>query len=162
MVHASLWILSDMSNAELRVILKNHIARYPQIQAQDIYKLLHQAALGSEHAVQNEQEARAWLERELAEIGAGPDDLLFDPISPDGQIVRVHLRPYVAAGRDPGSLLRAFIHTANDRHGSLDKLKEYGEIAARLKDAGPLSFSGEAIRSFFATMEGQGFPAVHH
>lgn len=132
------------------------------MKVQDLYKLLHQAALGSEHAVRDEQAAHNWLEHELEEMGAGPDDPLFDPISPDGQILRVHLRPYLQAGNDPEKLLQAFIQTANDWHGSLENLKEYGTVAAQLTQTGMKSIQPEEIKTFFAKMESQGFPAVHH
>lgn len=143
-------------------ILTSHITRYASIQVQDVYKLLHQAALGSEHAVRDEQVARDCLERELAEMGAGPDDPLMDPLSPDGQILRVHLRPYLRAGKDPETLLQAFIRTANEWHASPERLKEYGAAAARLAQAGKGPIRREEIEAFFAKMEEQDFPAVHH
>jgi hypothetical protein len=34
----------------IETVLHSHIARYPALQIQDLYKLLHQAAMGSEHA----------------------------------------------------------------------------------------------------------------
>jgi len=143
-------------------ILQDHLLRYPQMQILDLYKLLHQAALGSEHAVRDEQAARDWLERELAEIGDGPDDPLMDPLSPDGQILRVHLRPYLRAGKDPEKLLAAFIQTANNWRGSLDMLKEYGAVAARLALSGTGEIRWEEIEAFFAKMEEQHFPPKHH
>ncbi len=143
----------------LSQILISHLARTPSMQVQDVYKLLHQAALGSEHAARDEQAARDWLERELAEMGDGPDDPLLDLLSPNGQIVRVHLRPYLRAGKNPDTLLRAFIRTANEWRGSLDKLKEYGAAAAQ---TGAESIRREEIEAFFAKMEEQDFPAVHH
>ena len=143
-------------------MIKAHLLRYPQMQMADLYKLLHQAALGSEHAVRDEQAARDWLERELAEMGDGPDDPLMDPLPPDGQILRVHLRPYLRAGKNPETLLRAFIQTANEWRGSPEKLKEYGAAAARLAQAGTGSIRQEEIEAFFAKMEEQDFPAVHH
>jgi hypothetical protein len=82
-------------------VLHAHIARYPAMQIQDIYKLVHQAAMGSEHAISSARGPRMWLERELAEMGSGPEETLIDPISGDGQIVRVHLRPFLARGGDP-------------------------------------------------------------
>jgi hypothetical protein len=142
--------------------LTNHFTRYPAIQTQDIYKLLHQAALGSDHAVRDEQEAKDWLERELAEMGEGPDDPLLDPISPDGQILRIHLRPYLRAGRDPENLLRAFIHTANEWQGSPELLKEYADTVAGMMLPVTSQFSPEDFKAFFSKMETQGFPAVHH
>lgn len=147
----------------LNQILSLHFTCTPLMQVQDVYKLLHQAAMGSEHAVGDEQAARDWLECELSEMGAGPDDPLLDPLSPDGQILRVHLRPYLRAGKNPETLLRAFIQTANEWRGSPEKLKEYGVAAARLlTQAGTGSFKQGDFEAFFAKMEAQGFPAVHH
>jgi hypothetical protein len=147
---------------EIHQILAAHLARYPQIQMADLYKLLHQAALGSEHAVSVEQEARKWLDRELAEMEAGSDDPLLDPISPDRQILRVHLRPYIHAGKDPEILLCAFIRTANEWHGSLKKLRDYGTTAMQMMKQFAGQFSPEEIETYFEKMESQGFPAMHH
>ena len=79
-------------------ILHSHHERYPEMGIQDVYKLAHQAALGPGHAVGNPAGARDYLERELDDMGAGPVEPLFDPISADGELVRVHLRPYLEAG----------------------------------------------------------------
>ncbi|HZW04755.1 MAG TPA: hypothetical protein VFF68_12555, partial [Anaerolineaceae bacterium] len=64
-------------------ILRAHHARYPRMQIQDEYKLIHQAALGSEHAVDSPEMARKWLIQEAAAMGNGPDEPVFDPISDD-------------------------------------------------------------------------------
>ncbi len=143
-------------------ILTHHLAHYPAMQVQDLYKLLHQAAMGSEHAVHDEQAVRNWLERELAEMGAGPDDPLLDPLSPDGAIVRVHLRPYTTAGKDPEILLQAFLRTANEWSGSAEKLMQYAAAAAQWAQASTGPIQRQEIETFFAGMEAQGFLAVHH
>jgi hypothetical protein len=143
-------------------ILTSHYALTPDMLVQDVYKLLHQAAMGSEHAVHDEQATRDRLERELAEMGEGSDEPLLDPISPDRQILRVHLRPYLRAGKDVETLLRAFVRTATEWSGSPEKLKEYGAAAARLAQMGTGSIRREEIEAFFSKMEQQGFPAVHH
>jgi hypothetical protein len=146
----------------LSQLLVCHNARYPQMQMQDLYKLLHQAALGSEHAVHDEQAARDWLERELAEMGAGSDDPLLDPITVDGQILRVHLRPYLKAGKNPEILLQAFIQTANEWRGTLDTLKEHAAAVLELAHSESFQFSSLKFMDFFAKMESQDFPACHH
>ncbi len=143
-------------------ILTSSLARTPAMQVQDLYKLLHLAAFGSVHAISDEQSARDWLDREINEMGSVPDDPLVEPLSPDGQILRVNIRPYVREGRDKEALLRSFILTANHWHGSLEKLKEFGRIAGELAVKGVLPFSGDEVLGFFASMEAQGFPAVHH
>jgi len=132
------------------------------MQVQDLYKLLHQAALGSEHAACAGPAAWDWLKRELNEMGDGPDDPLTDPISPQGQILRIHLRPYVSTGKPPQTLLQAFIRTADEWPGSLEKLKQYGAAAAQLAQPGTGSIRREEIEVYFVKMEKQDFPAVHH
>ena len=152
----------DLEINSLQLVLTAHFIRTPAMQVQDVYKLLHQAALGSEHAVQDEQQARAWLEHELVEMGVGPDDPLIDPLPPDGSIVRVHLRPFQQAAKDLQELLHAFIRTANEWHGSVDTLKVFYAQAVELAQAGSLPVRFEEVRAFFGKLEEQGFPAVYH
>ena len=99
-------------------LLRRHLARYPEMQLPDFYKLVHQASMGSEHAVTDERRARSCLEQELARIGEGPEEPMLDPIRPDGAVLRVHLRPYLASGADPDRLLEAFVRTAGEVAGS--------------------------------------------
>ncbi len=54
-----------------------------------MYRLIHQAALGSEHAISNLEDAGKWMEHVLAEMGAGADKPVMDPIFDDEQIMRV-------------------------------------------------------------------------
>jgi hypothetical protein len=138
-------------------VLQNHLARYPDLKIWDLYKLLHQAALGSEHAVPDPASAERWLVRELTEMDQGIPEPLIDPISHNGEIVRVHLRPYVAAGHDPQGLLDAFIRTANGHRGDAHLLERYWADAVAL-----VVFPAHQMKQFFHELEAKGFPAVHH
>ncbi|KAF0109158.1 MAG: Uncharacterized protein FD146_202 [Anaerolineaceae bacterium] len=151
-----------MVAAGVERILIEHAGRYPGMQVQDVYKLLLQAALGSEHAAGDEAWARRWLERELADMGLGPDEPLFDLISPDGEIVRVHLRPYTRAGKDPEKLLGAFLNTAGAFSGSRGQLRDFGSETARLCLKGQIPFDGQRFAAFFKSMDDEDFPVVHH
>jgi hypothetical protein len=146
----------------MRRILNAHAARYPHWALDDLYKLLHQAAMGSEHAVSDEAHARDWLTRELAGLGAGPEEPLIDPISPASEVVRVHLRPYVRRQLEEELLLEAFIRTAREFQGSADRIVEYAETAADLAREGPLRFDSDELAEFVARMKKAGFPPVHH
>lgn len=138
-------------------ILRAHLARYPAMQIQDVYKLVHQAALGSEHAVSSLEGVRKWMERELAEMGEGPVEPVLDPISEDGQILRVHLRPFVAGGGDPSVLLDAFIQTANEYRGDAQTLKTYWKSATNVGHFPPAEMD-----DFIQSMQAEIYPAVHH
>ncbi len=146
--------------ALLRRVLVAQVARYPAMTVQDLYKLLHQAALGSEHAVPDPAAARRWMAWEWAALPPGPPEPLIDTLSPG--IVRVHLRPYKAAGGDPDALVEAFVATANSGGGGTERLARYGRLAVEWAGEGVLPFSPAEVSAYLADRAAQGFPAVHH
>jgi len=146
----------------MRDILIDHARRHPCWALEDLYKLVHQGAMGSEHAVIDEARAREWLARELKDLKSGPEEPLLDPISSDGLIVRVHLRPLVRLSLDPGLLLAAFVRTAREFRGSTERIEESFAEAAGLARDELLAFDEADVNGFFARMKVAGFPAVHH
>jgi hypothetical protein len=150
------------SDGGLQAILADHYGRFPLMELEDLYKLVHQAAMGSEHAVSDTAAARAWLDRETENLGQGPPDPEIDPLAPDSSIVRVHLRPYLMGGGNPEELLSAFLETANLFAGSETRLRRYWGFAADMAIAGELPFDADEMAAYFARLDSSGFPAVHH
>ena len=153
----------SIDEARFRQLLTGQQERYPQWQVPDLYKFIHQAALGSEHAVRDTAMARDWLTREIADL---PDiaavEPLIDTLSHDSRLARIHLRPFLQAGGSPDSLLAAFVRTANQFPGQPDMLRSYWHIAEQMAAEGLLSFSPSDLRTFFTDMHARDFPAVHH
>jgi len=134
----------------------------PRWQLQDVYKLAFQAALGSEHAAPSESAARQWLEGEVAALGTDPREPKLEPISPHGQIARVNLRPYVAAGGSLDALLGAFLRTAATWQGNRETLRQYLQLAHDLMVRGELAFPPAEAGTCFGQLADQGFPPAHH
>lgn len=155
-------MLDRSIDAPLSDVVVDHATRYPFWELDDLYKLVHQAAMGSEHALTNEVHARAFLLQELAAMGRGPDEPLIDSISGDGSIVRVHLRPFASLGLDPEVLVQAFVRTARECHGSPDRVEAGLQDAAHLAAERRLSFGESDVRLLLSRMRDAGFPAVHH
>ena len=146
----------------MRAILIEHSQRYPQWAINDLYKLIHQSVMGSDHALSSEDRVRDWLKTELNSLVPGPDEPLIDPISPGGQIVRIHLRPFSKLNLEEEKLLQAFIHTAQTVTPDPNRLLEYAVLAKRLAEDGHLSFDADEISVYFQELRDSGFPAVHH
>lgn len=146
----------------MRTILLNHAQRYPAWGVPDMYKLIHQAAMGSEHAISDEIQVREFLLKELANFGPGPDEPLLDPITPDGKLLRIHLRPFVQLNLNQEELLSAFIRTGEMISPSAEKMSEYSNAAYELALDGRLGLKAGAISDFIQTMTVSAFPAVHH
>jgi hypothetical protein len=122
----------DPESMAIRRIILAQVARYPQMQPQDLYKLLHQAAMGSEHAMSDTAGVRTWMTSEFAAMGEGPADPMVDTISPEGNVVRVYLRPWVRVGRSTDSLTLAFMATARAIPQDTTRLKRYLSVAEAL------------------------------
>ena len=143
-------------------IVARHLVRYPAMELEDVYKLAHQACLGSEHAVSDRARAEQRLQSEVAQLGDGPPEPMLDPISTDGRIVRVHLRPYLAADGDASELLDAFVRTANGFRGSVERLTSCWARVEAMTAEGVVPFTPDDAAALLRRMEAVGFPAVHH
>jgi hypothetical protein len=143
-------------------LLAQHLHRYPHLQLPDIYKLLHQAAMGPGHALSDRTAARVRLKEEAADLGTGPDDTLADTISPDGKLARIHLRPYLQAGHNLDRLADAFVETAQTFRGDPDKLVKFCACLGDLAAADGIPFAREEVVRYFESIAAQGYPVVHH
>ena len=143
-------------------VIEGHWGRYPGMQVADLYKLLHQGAMGSEHAVPRAEAARDWMEGELATMGEGPPEPLVDTIAPAGDHVRIHLRAFVERGGDPDVLLSAFVGTANGDTGSEDSLRCALQTARTMAREGRLPWGEDELARYFDDREADRYPAVHH
>lgn len=159
---ALLYPMTASGQAPFEDVLTTHLERYPRMQLQDLYKLVHQAALGSEHAVDDAASARAWLSGEIETLGEGPDEPKLDPLLPDSGVVRVHLRPWIASGGNTDSLLSAFVMTANSYAGSGNLLLQLWGVATELAATSRLPFDPTEMGDFIREMEESRFPAMRH
>jgi hypothetical protein len=148
--------------AAIRPIVARQFARYPQMGPQDVYKLVFQAAMGSRHAGLDSAMAAQWLDREIASLAAGPAEPILDTISPDGRMVRVNLRPYLAAGGSRAALLDAFVRTARDFGGSIPRLRRELAGVERMAGLGEVPLPRAALHGYFERMRVRGYPAVEH
>ena len=145
-----------------QLIIQSQLSLYPEIQIDDLYKLTYQAALGSEHAINNTEEARDWLFRELTELQNIPPVPLYEEISPFGIILRLNLAPFMEIGGDPDALLDAFLKTVNEFNGNYDKFELYWSGIVELALKGEINFDVAELKDFHQQLSRQGYPAIHH
>jgi hypothetical protein len=136
----------------------------PSAEAEDAYKWLFQAARGGEHAAPSEESARAWLLKEWATLGpAQPGEPLLVPLRPDGEVVRLNLRPYRDAGGETDALLAAFLASARsfrpDPALFVEAWRKLGEILSGERHG---KVSPAAFDDLDRASEGLGWPARHH
>ena len=156
---------SEETAARFIPVIRWHAERYPHLQVEDLYKLLHQSVAGPAHAIDDPEMARQWLMREWSALGNPFEtEETYEPLSSDGRLVRVNLRPWRTAGHAPEAVLNAFVRTAGTLppdtahiRTELDAILACSELLA---DGLPLS--GPVIQSFFNDRARDRYPAIHH
>ena len=149
-------------DAAWATLVRAHLARYPAMQPADAYKLLHQATLGSEHAVSSREMASQWLTREIAELPPGPVEPMVDTLGMEGRFARIHLRPFLAAGGSPDSLLTAFVRTAQVAARDTAQLACALDAVRRLVAAHEVTWAADSVDRLFRNAAAAGYPAMHH
>jgi hypothetical protein len=141
--------------------LESAVARTPEMEPADLYKLLHQGWLGPGHMAPSLETARHHLdvERSRLSLGGQPEPRLEALPGPHG-LVRVHLRAWPVESDD--TLASAFVITAEtvvpDPEGLV---RELVRVGAHLETLG-LPFDENTWRAFVDARVAEGLPAVHH
>lgn len=154
-----------MSDEPLPVLIQTHLLRYPRSEITDVYKLLHQATFGPGHLITNKKAAREWLERESERLIPTNKEALVESIHPAGQIVRLHLRPYLAYGGKIKLLLDALIRSAEQTQGEAGLMARRWAVFNELCQPGGTyadRFDHQEIMLFGRTREREGWSAAHH
>ena len=133
------------------------LQRYPAMQIQDLYKLVYQATMGNEHLMTDSAAAHGYLIHELESIQASAAAPLLEEISPDGEVVRLNLRPFKARHGDHRVLFQAMLQTARTFQKSPEQLERH---LRELEKTAP--FDAVKMQAYFREMREQNYPATHH
>jgi len=150
---------AEVKKEALKRILDQQLAMYPEMKVQDCYTLVYQGVMGRGPAVSSAGAAEDWLRQEILDSSVFPSkEPLFEEISPDGAVLRINLRPFLAAAGDTDRLLTAFIRTGREFRGSSYTLFEWWSALVSMQNR----FAPEDMKEFMDRQSRNNFPAVHH
>ena len=142
-------------------LIIEHLKQRPAARAQDIYKLLYQGVFGVGHIFSD----RAWdiLVEEAGRISLDEhlDDPLFEPVSPDGSMVRVNLRQYINQGGDLGALYEVMKKSATHT-GDPDVFLGYWSIFKKLVSEEDLMVDAGEVKMLDELIERESVKPMHH
>ena len=136
----------------------------PDLRIEDAYKWLVHATRGGEHAVDNEFAVRKWLEKEWATLGPPhPGEPLWTPLTADGRIGRLNLRPFKAQGGSADDLHAAFLASADSFAADPARFRAAWNALGRALESNPRGHLTRAEwRRLDALARKDGYPARHH
>ena len=144
-----------------RYFIKMHVERYPQAQPRDIYKLIFQGVYGVGHILTG----KAWdyLQEEAGRIPIEdyPDRSLIEPVSPDGSIVRINLRPFLRLTLSLDDLFTVMTASA-DVEGDDERFIELWRVFVDLVETGEIDMGLEIVKEVQDSIRGEGIIPKHH
>ncbi len=129
-----------------------HYARYPKLQIEDIFKFLHQGAMGPGHLISAAKDAEEGILREMA---LAADSAPY-PIETLGNFSRVPL-----FSLNPKTLGKLLFLSASEAAGKETLLENLGTVRSLIKEK-KLPFSLEAFDKRAEKWAADGFSPVHH
>jgi len=153
-------LTKNSSSNEFTDSFNEHVKRYPELQATDIYKFAYQSTFGVGHIVRDEKQVDADLRTEICNLSnIDFKELMVEIIDPTNDLARVNLRPCMASNMDINKLITAMIETANHIKGSKQIMD------ARIKQV-LNALTGTTIydetKILFDEMIKKKYPAIHH
>ena len=159
------WMNGDgwRSQTEILKLITSHINRYPLIQIQDVYKLLYQGTMGIDHFFPSSQVFEERLFNEMGTVQADETLPLWEPIRPDGKVVRLNLAAYKAKTNDIAALATLGFWTADLFKGNREDLKTAWNTFQRLCHTHRIQkFPPDELDQFHRQIEKNKYLPVHH
>jgi len=142
-------------------LIINHLKLRPEALPRDVYKLLYQGVFGVGHIISD----HAWevIVEEAGRIDLDDhiNDPLFEPVSPDGSMVRVNLRQYINRGGNLETLFNVMKESAKVQ-GEQEVFLDYWRQFKELVNEGKLEFSLRDIQSLDKVIKRDGVRPMHH
>jgi hypothetical protein len=144
-------------------LVEYHQQLRPQLQAQDVYKLLYEANFGVEHFLTDTAGVRKYLFDEIASMDTTiHGEQLVERISPTDEIVRINLRPFKQLQLDPEKLVQAMFLSASETKPDTEGFyHDWNEFSA-LVQYGLLKFPTKDVEEWDARVSAGNLQPVHH
>lgn len=138
----------------------NSIIKYPEMEIQDVFKLVYQSEFGCGHLITNEERSYSLLMNEWNKDYGNKEEELFERIG--GGYVRLYVEPAKALGVSPQLFQKIFVESVKKDKGTLEgfHLKVQKLIEGCNKKKFP--FSESEIQSFLKQWEEDGRPLFRH
>jgi hypothetical protein len=144
-------------------LVHQHLNWYPLMELRDVFKLLYQGVLGSEHLVTLADDFKLALRAEFDTLTAISGGRLLEPVHPKRKLLRFNLRVYKSMQTDLDQLVPVFLETAKQTWGTQAELQVAWANFAGLCEQGRIKgFPLSSVNGFSAWLERQAYPPLHH
>lgn len=140
--------------------MKEHASSYPEMQIQDVFKLIYQSEFGGGHMIDDKEKSLDWIKKEYLFIRE-QNQILCNKVCEDigGDMSRVYLRA-LEQGLFTETLNEMFVQSANTKTGTVEGLEE--KLEQFLENCEAYGFLKKDAERAAAEWKSKGYPAIHH
>jgi len=152
------------NNVDLRSIMMMHAGLYPEMQIQDMVKLIFQNEFAGGHFISNEQESLYRLLDEyeaVRQAGKRPGAGSFFTDIGNG-LCRLDISVLGDTGINPSTVNRFFINTAKEVEGSMESFEEKLDVLRQCCINSDLKYPPDELEAYLDAYRREGYPPVSH
>lgn len=143
-------------------LVREHLVRYPQMQPDDVYKLIYQGIMGPGHLGCDTTQIALHLKEEFQAIGATDDEDFVEQIAPDSSYIRINLKRFKYENLDPALLVKIIAQSADIPKGARSRLVKVWSNICREVEKGTIPLNKTAFRQFDQFVKKNDYPVIHH
>ena len=145
----------------MKNIILEHVKKYPLMEIRDVAKLIYQSEFGGGHMITNPQMSLNRIQEEYKSLGTKALDVPSVVENIGNGLYRIYLS-CLDYGISANVLNEIFVHSANNKKGSVAGLEEKIELVTGMCQEGQLPYYLEDALEFFEAWENEGYPAMSH
>jgi hypothetical protein len=149
----------------LDVMLREQSLLYPQMEAMDLYKLLHQAVMGPSYFfIGSESKLLSGLITEIRQLQPAliRDEPEIERLYPERNLVRLNLRPFLKRGGKAEELAHALCETGRTYRGNREEFEATLDASLTLLDSISINTTLKDYRKHVEQMRQRGLPPGIH
>ena len=145
----------------MKNIILEHIKKYPLMEIRDVAKLIYQSEFGGGHMIPNPQMSLNRIQEEYKSLK--PEALNVSSVVENigNGLSRIYLS-CLNHGISANVLNEMFVHSANNKKGSIAGLEDKIELVISMCQEALLEFDIDTVIEFFEAWAQDGYPAMSH
>ena len=148
------------NRAMVKKLVNDHLKMRPAMEVVDVYKLLFQGVYGVGHILTGDAKSYLFDEAVKIKVQDHPEETLVESVSPDGEIIRVNLRPFLRKKLSLTILFEAMMRSTVD--GDAKLFLERWKAYVNLVETGELPFSKLEVEELDMKINPNHIQPMHH
>lgn len=145
----------------MKNIILEHVKKYPLMEIRDIAKLIYQSEFGGGHMIPNPQISLKRIQEEYHSLKSEAFAVSSVVENIGNGLARIYLS-CLNHGISAEVLNEMFVHSANNKKGTIAGLEEKIELVISMCQNGLLPYYSEDMLNFFKEWKANGYPAMSH